>query len=217
MTSVRTDTAAPPPRARKTAGRARAAGGPLVALAVALAVVRPTAGLAEVRETLRTQTYPVRVIPGKDLRDMLNAASPIRVDGQIFHGQTRWFVRWNFRWWREADGRCRITRADTRLEVEVTMPAAGDPELRRSRPLQAYLAALDVHEIGHVEIGRRAAGAIDRGIHGLPEMPGCDALSAAVTDLAERQLQRFREEERSYDRNTGHGRTQGASIGAGVR
>lgn len=83
MTFVRTDTAAPPPRARKTAGRARATGGPLVALAVALAVVRPTACLAEVRETLGTRTYPVRVILGKDLRGMLNAASPIHVDGQM--------------------------------------------------------------------------------------------------------------------------------------
>lgn len=83
MTFVRPDTAAPPPRARKTAGRARATGGPLVALVVALAVVRPTACLAEVRETLGTRTYPVRVIPGKDLRGMLNAASPIHVDGQM--------------------------------------------------------------------------------------------------------------------------------------
>ncbi len=186
-------------------------------LAGLLAATAPGPAPAEVGETLRTHRYPVRLIPGQDLRGMLDAATPIRVDGQRFHGYTRWIVRWNFRWWQEADGRCRITSVDTQLALEITVPVAEDPELQRSRPLQQYLAALNLHELGHVEVGRRAAEAIDRGILALPTMPSCDALAAAANGLAERQLRKSRDEELADDRDTGHGRTQGARMEPGVR
>lgn len=179
---------------------------------VLAALVCAGAAQAAVTEEYIQQPYPVRAQPGETLRKALNAATPIAVDGQRFHGYTRWNVRWTFRWWREASGRCAITEVTTRLRTEVQLP-----ELRSGTPAQQavfdrYLSALSHHEEGHVQFGRDAAQAIDEGIAALPAAPDCAALERRANTLGHRLLREHAEREKQYDRDTRHGASQGARL-----
>ncbi len=115
----------------------------------ALAVLICTAAAqAAVTEQAIQRPYTVHVQPGETLRQALNGATPIAVNGERFHGYTRWNVRWTFRWWREASGRCSITEVQTHLRTEVQLP-----QLRTATPAQQavfdrYLSALSRHEQG---------------------------------------------------------------------
>ena len=179
---------------------------------VLLALVCAGTAHAAVTEEHIQQPYPVRAQPGETLRKALNAATPITVDGQRFHGYTRWNVRWTFRWWREASGRCAITEVTTRLRTEVQLP-----ELRSGTPAQQaffdqYLRALSHHEEGHVRFGRDAAQAIDQGIAALPAAPDCATLERQANALGHRLLREHAEREKQYDRDTRHGASQGARL-----
>ncbi|MBK7145393.1 MAG: DUF922 domain-containing protein [Xanthomonadales bacterium] len=73
------------------------------ACSILLLAVAQAAG-AEVIENLDRIDYTATPRRGQTLRQALDAASPIREEGKLFHGYTKWHVRWNFRWWHEADG-----------------------------------------------------------------------------------------------------------------
>lgn len=177
-----------------------------------VALVCTGAAEAAVTEEHLQQPYPVRAQPGETLRQALNAATPITEGGQRFHGYTRWNVRWTFRWWREASGRCTITEVTTRLRTQVQLP-----ELRSATPAQQavfdrYLSALSRHEQGHVQFGRDAAQAIDEGIAALPAAPDCATLERQANALGHRLLREHAEREQQYDRDTRHGASQGARL-----
>lgn len=179
---------------------------------VLVALVCAGAAHAAVTEEHIQQPYPVRALPGETLRKALNAATPITVDGQRFHGYTRWNVRWTFRWWREPSGRCTITEVQTHLRTEVQMP-----QLRTATPAQQavfdrYLPALSRHEQGHVQFGRDAAQAIDEGIARLPAVEDCATLERTANALGHRLLREHTDREKAYDQRTAHGATQGARL-----
>lgn len=179
---------------------------------VLVALVCAGAAHAAVTEEHIQQPYPVRALPGETLRKALNAATPITVDGQRFHGYTRWNVRWTFRWWREPSGRCTITEVQTQLRTEVQLP-----QLRTATPAQhavfdRYLPALSRHEQGHVQFGRDAAQAIDEGIARLPALEDCATLERTANALGHRLLREHTEREKAYDLRTSHGATQGARL-----
>ena len=171
-----------------------------------------TSAQADVTEQNLQRPYTVDAQPGESLRQALNRATPIAVNGQRFHGYTRWNVRWTFRWWREASGRCTITEVTTRLRTQVQLP-----ELHSATPAQhavfdRYLSALSHHEEGHVQFGRDAAQAIDEGIAALPAAPDCAALERRANTLGHRLLREHAEREKQYDRDTRHGASQGARL-----
>ena len=82
---------------------------PIAAGLAAIACVGASGLRAEVVESIDDVTYTAYPTRGQTLRQALNAATPIREDGERFHGHTKWNIRWSFKWWREADGSCRIT------------------------------------------------------------------------------------------------------------
>ena len=172
------------------------------------------AGLAcaELQENVRGSHYSAEHRAGTTLLATLNHHSPIRQNGQVFHAYTGWNIQWNFRWWEERDGRCRITSNQTRLQAEITLPrlVTSDPAVRRR--FDRYLDALRAHEMEHVAIARRYGRRIDEGIRRLPQMSSCAALSRAANALGENLLREAGAAEREMDRQTAHGARQGASL-----
>ena len=165
---------------------------------------------AEVQEHLQEQYYDLQVVSGQSLNRALNEASPIRQNGQIYHAYARWQVQWNF-WWREQrDGRCRIDLTRTRLNATITLPRLGGGDAQQRQRFAMYLNALREHELGHYRIGQAAAAKIDTALRQTPEYPSCAELQRQANQRANAILQRHIEQERQYDRQTGHGRTQGA-------
>ncbi|TXG77552.1 MAG: DUF922 domain-containing protein [Rhodocyclaceae bacterium] len=166
--------------------------------------------LAEVREQLATREYAVTADPAVPLLRLLDGATPIRENGKVFHGYTRWYVKWNYRWNEAPDGSCRITRVDTSVEGTITLPKlVGGTGAQRTR-FDAYLAALRTHEEGHYAFARQAGREIDGKIAALPSMRSCRALEAEANGLGYRILDIHTAREKQYDRDTDHGRTQGA-------
>ena len=167
---------------------------------------------AAVQEEHAERKYAVHAEPNQSLREALNAATPILINGKRFHGYTRWYVRWQFQWAPDPQGGCRITQVNTRLTTEVQLP-----DLRRATEAQQarfsrYLPALSHHEQGHVQVGRDAAQAIDRGIADLPAASDCATLERNANTLGQALLQEYVEREKQFDVTTGHGATQGARL-----
>ncbi len=169
------------------------------------------AAQAEVQESHALDPYPVHARSGQTLREALNAATPITSGGQRFHGYTHWNVRWEFKWQQDAAGRCRITHVSTRLTSRIQMPDLATGTAAQTTAFRRYHAALYQHELGHVEFGRQAAQAIDRGIAALPPAPDCPTLEQQANALGQRLIAEQTQHERSYDQRTRHGATQGAS------
>lgn len=166
----------------------------------------------EVQEEHAHQPYPVSIQPGQTLRQALGAATPIQVEGRRFHGYTHWNVHWNFWWHSDASGRCRITRVTTRLRTRVQMPELRAADAAQQAQFARYAKALYQHEQGHVQFGRSAAQAIDRGIAALPEASDCPTLERQANALGQRLLAEQVAQEKEYDRATLHGATQGAKL-----
>lgn len=165
---------------------------------------------AEVQERVQEQYYDLQVDSGQSLSRALNQASPIRQNGQIYHAYTRWRVQWNF-WWREQrDGRCQIDLTRTRLNATITLPRLGDGDARQRQRFEQYLRALREHELGHYRIGQAAAAEIDAALLQTSEYPSCAELQQQANRRANAILRRHAEQERQYDQQTGHGRSQGA-------
>lgn len=186
-------------------GRIRARLGAALLLACSIAT-------AEVTEEHAEQPYTVDIQPGQTLRQALNAATPIREGGQRFHGHTQWNVHWSFWWNRDAAGHCRIARVSTRLSTHIQMPVLRTATDAQQARFARYARALHQHEQGHVQFGRRAAQSIDQGIAALSEAPDCSTLERQANALGHRLLAEQATLEKTYDRDTRHGATQGAQV-----
>ena len=194
---------------RRTRSAARIAAATLASML--MLVISTSALRAEVVESLDVVTYTVYPKRGQSLRQALDDVTPIREDGKIFHGHTRWNHRWSFRWWREANGRCRITSNTTTLDLVITLPELGSGSGPMQQRFQRFRAALHAHELGHARIAREAAERVDRAILDLPEMASCTALEAAANRVAKDLLADSGRDQKRFDRETEHGRRDGAS------
>ena len=163
---------------------------------------------AEVSESITFEYYDIHTKPDKDLRAALNAATPFREGQNIYHGYTKWYVKWQFRWKHPPGGACAIVSSKTALSGTVTMPRLHGSA--HQADFERYVHALKEHEMGHVRIARQAAEAVDRVLLATPEKPDCAGLEHAANETAYRTLEHYKVAERSYDSDTAHGRTQGA-------
>lgn len=181
----------------------------LVLVSCSLAAFAPAARAA-VHETLDHGHYDVRAQPGRKLSLALNQASPFRPDGQVFHSATAWNLDWQVRPAPTSDGRCRVAEVQVQLRGEMMLPRLlGGDRAQRSR-FESYLERLREHELGHFEIGREAARQLEKQFLALPPASDCSALHAAARGAGARLLARYEAMGDAYDRQTQHGRTQGA-------
>jgi predicted secreted Zn-dependent protease len=132
--------------------------------------------------------------------------------GGRHHALTQWTVRWNFHF-RQMGPSCVLEALKTDLEITYQLPRWTDRESAPQdliRKWDRYYAALKRHEDGHAAIGRRAAEEIDRELRKIVQPGGCNNFSNTVNTAANRILDLYKQEEKDYDDNTSHGRTQGA-------
>ena len=165
---------------------------------------------AEVQESLEYTYNHAIAKPGQSLVLSLNAASPVSEKGRVFHGYTKWNVRWNFWWIENRDGSCKITKTKTSVAGTITLPRLAGGNTEQQAAFERYVAALKQHELGHYQIGKDAAATIDQALLDMPPMRNCTSLDKVANDGAYQALERYKEKERLYDANTEHGKSQGA-------
>jgi predicted secreted Zn-dependent protease len=165
---------------------------------------------ATVSESVSYTYYTANGEPSHSLLKILDAATPIRQNGHVFHAYTKWYIKWNFRWFEKPDGSCKITSVTTQLTASINLPQlVGDTSTQQNQ-FDNYLSALRTHELGHYGIGKQAADTIDSKIFALPEMSNCKTLESAANDIGYQTLDEYKAIESQYDTSTGHGKTQGA-------
>ena len=120
--------------------------------------------------------------------------------------------RWSYRYTSAPGGRCRLDEATVLLRSRIVMPewtnvSTAPPEIARGwRP---FLEALRYHEEGHRNRAKSQGIFLWQALLGL-EGSDCDELSGIARSTADRVIAEGREAQVAYDRETGHGLTQGA-------
>ncbi|MDT9000780.1 DUF922 domain-containing protein [Paucibacter sp. APW11] len=171
---------------------------------------------AALQSQIVEQPYPVPLQPGQRLLPALNAATPVREQGRIFHGRTRWHVRSGYRWQKETTDKgeqCRLAEVRVLLQAQIVLPELGGaPSAEQRADFDRYLAALRVHEQGHIAIVEAAAARIDEALQSLPPAPRCEELERQARRIRDLVLEQAGREGEDYDRQTGHGCSQGACL-----
>ncbi|HJP97042.1 MAG TPA: DUF922 domain-containing Zn-dependent protease [Rhodanobacteraceae bacterium] len=178
----------------------------LVALAALLALSVAYAGDATI------VYYDVAGNTANALRRQLNEKGPLGESGKRFDAYTHWYVNWRYRYRPTATG-CEFTNVTVSVTGTITLPRRVDesqaPELLE-QDWNHYLAALHLHEHGHYVHGLDAAREIEalgRSFHAAGD---CGTFVADFNRRARAITDRYAAMDKTYDRDTDHGRTQGA-------
>lgn len=148
-----------------------------------------------------------------DLRAELFKRSPIKRNGETFHGNTDWHVSWNFRW-KNTNGICNITEANTSVRVTYTLPqiAKDHPAAQPVRKsFKNYYSLLFKHEENHMKSGLYAAREIEIELLNLDALR-CDGFGDAVNARANKIIGKYNKQDKEYDKKTDHGKTEGVDI-----
>lgn len=158
--------------------------------------------------------YDVAGHTAAKLRHELDAKGPPDSAGHRFDGQTLWRVNWSYRYAPDGHG-CRFTRMSTSLTGTIVLPRWTDADQASSSLVSQwdqYLVALRRHEDGHYAHGvaaRDAIQALGESFH----IPGdCTEIARIFNGEANALLARYASQDVDYDRDTDHGKNQGATF-----
>lgn len=143
-------------------------------------------------------TYEVTGRSTAAIRRAINAARPTDVnDGLRVDGLSRWYFNW--RWHRDAQGKCSATLEDIEFSATVTMPRLADPKAPASvrKRFDRFLQSLLAHEDGHVRYAWDHRGEIVAAINAADCSTAQAAAKAAVKAIAANDI--------AYDKATRHG------------
>lgn len=176
-----------------------------------LLALSPAAG-ARVAETLTYTYYEAGISQGQSVLTALNAASPHRTNGRIFYGQLTYDIGVKYRLHHEPDGlSCKLAKLEIALSANIDLPRLVGADAPQAAAFEKFLAGLRVHELGHYAIAREVAAEVEATLAAL-RIPGCKALQAAVDAVRAGTARTIEERNASYDAETRHGVTQGASL-----
>ena len=127
---------------------------------------------------------------------------------------TRYSLNYSYTASKQADGLCRLARVSVGIHVAVALPGwtpgpGAAPGLADA--WQAYVAALTLHEQGHVDRDVQSAQQLRSDLEALGESD-CATLNVQVSALATKSGVALAQANLDYDNETGHGATQGAVL-----
>jgi predicted secreted Zn-dependent protease len=160
----------------------------------------PLAGIPN----LEVEYYKVSGSSVAEIRAAINRVRPRDPnDGVAVDALNRWYISW--RWPGNGRGGCDLARTELRFTATLRMPrlinAQRTPRAVLAR-WQAYVAALERHEAGHLRHAYDNMGSVLRAIRASTCANANENGRAAVRVLAQWDI--------LYDRATRHGFTQGA-------
>ena len=147
-------------------------------------------------------------VQGKDFETLLAA---LNASGG-FHAKAGWKLSYQYAP-KRAGRACSPQSVGTQLDLSMLLPRwAPQPGTAASlySRWQRYVAALRVHEEGHLQIGRAFEAALKKSLAVVSER--CDKLEARVKGIFEILLEQHRKRDEDFDRSTAFGRTQGAEL-----
>ena len=173
----------------------------------------PEAVLPLAGEGLAVAYYPVAGRDAATLRREVERKGRLGEDGRRYDGYTDWRIDWGYQA-TPRPGACAVASLFVTPSGIVTLPRWQDAAAAKA-PLRAkwarYLQSLARHEQGHYDHAVAAAAEMRRVLPPITA-PDCDALQARVGAAATAIVERFRQRDRDYDAQTGHGATQGVEF-----
>lgn len=181
------------------------------ALGAALLVWQSTAA-AGGGERFELRQYEVTGTTAETVRAAMDANGPRGRAGEPFAGRTDWEVLYRYRS-RHDGALCRIESLEITHSTVMVLPkwvdeAAAPPALRER--WRTFHQALRRHEDGHRRHGQLAAAELGRRLAALPPRPDCGSFAPEMQALADEIIGRHAAMGPAYDRETDHGRAQGA-------
>ena len=148
------------------------------------------------------------------LAAQLDQNGPVGSDGNHYAGRTRWDIQWKFR--RQQQGAtCSMKDAVVAVGIAQTLPRWRGED-KGAAALKArwtkFVEALQRHEDGHKEHGLKAARQIEVAVLAVKPASNCEDLGAAANAAADAIVAKYQALDEDYDRNTDHGRNQGARL-----
>lgn len=181
-----------------------------IALWLILSLFATSPGHATPRIDLVQKKYDVWGQNVAAIRENLHKNSPITSGGQRFDAFTGWQISWSLQFSRTANG-CSIAEIQTNVTIAQTLPRLiSSPSLDLQKMWDNYYSALLRHENGHRDMAIEAATEIETYLKNLPTQPSCRKLESIANRLGNWIIKKFKEKEKSYDRNTRHGMSDGA-------
>ena len=162
-----------------------------------------TQALAEVRETREVKNYQFAGASMAEARASMNKVRPRGYDAF-----TTWQINWRYTY-KQANGRCSIATVTVNLAIVYTMPDLQTSDAALDRSFKGYLVKLRAHEDGHAENGRIVARRVDDAIPKLSAAT-CEELGKNANALGQSIVKEGNALDIEYDKQTDHGRTQGA-------
>ena len=169
---------------------------------------------AEPLMRLHTSYYYVDGPSATLLAAQIDQNGPPGADGKRHAGKTKWDVQWKFK--HEQHGAtCSMKEVAVAIGVAQTLPkwrneAKGAVALKIR--WQQFVDGLKRHEDGHKNHGLAAGKEIEAALLGAKPASNCEDLAAAANSAAEAIVTKYQKLDQDYDRKTGHGRSQGATL-----
>ena len=189
--------------------------GKLLGTMIFLALLWPSAVVAELRVDSKTEYYDTRGTTVDDLQRSKRNHGPFwlaslrRTDAMTSNN-----VEWGYRLSETEEG-CRLDRPEVIVHTLTTLPRWLDKK-DAPRALQktwdSYLAALKVHEGGHAVIALQHARKVEAMLKVLPPMDSCDDLDRQAKKRGNSILEDEDDAQEAYDARTNYGETQGVRL-----
>lgn len=158
-------------------------------------------------------SYGVAGSSAREIRSVMQLLGPAR-GGRTFSAYTDWEVGWSYS---VEPGPSGLHATSVRVAVRAAVlvprwrPARGaSAELVEAWPL--YLAAIEVHEQGHVNLAVEAGRTVLACLEGLPAFAEPGALHSAAEIAAKTRVAAARDRERAYDQASSHGAAHGVKL-----
>ena len=127
---------------------------------------------------------------------------------------TDWRIAWKFKF-EPSNGGCRCSSFTTKTTITTTLPSWRAPTNAPptlTKTWSRYFTALARHEAGHAQFALDAVAEQHERINELGEEPDCASLKKKINALAGQIADDYRQRDKEYDQNTGHGAKQGAVL-----
>jgi len=172
----------------------------------------PLAAITAAETSVNNVYYIVEGNTAEDIWADIIAESPVQHNGKQHVAHTRWNVNWQF-WWLDGGSSCEISKVTTKLDVTYTMPRLKKTSSMPDSVIahwDKYYSALFEHELGHKDLGSRAAIEIEDQILNMGPRGSCEQLELDANKIGKNVIDEYSRIEKDYDRTTNHGLNTGA-------
>lgn len=149
------------------------------------------------------------------ITSQMYSCSPVVIGNEHFAGSTDYVMSWNYGIQGNAQNVCTLTDVRVGLAVSQTLPS-WQPSATASASVktqwQRFITNLTIHEDGHAQLDAQYAQTLATTLQTTPATD-CNSITTVANARAQAVIAALDRANEAYDAQTGHGRTQGATLG----